>query len=67
MIDEDFNIWLIECNTNPSIVESAKYLEQLKRDDKKLRFCELNGIQLVEIYPKDVVSVDLFEEFGVIL
>jgi tubulin monoglycylase TTLL3/8 len=29
MIDEDFNIWLIECNTNPSIVESAKYLEQL--------------------------------------
>ena len=29
MIDEDFNLWLIECNTNPSIVESSKYLEQL--------------------------------------
>jgi hypothetical protein len=27
MIDEDFNLWLIECNTNPSIAESAKYLE----------------------------------------
>ena len=29
MIDEDFNVWLIECNTNPSLAESAKYLEQL--------------------------------------
>lgn len=29
MIDEDFNVWLIECNTNPSLAESAKYLELL--------------------------------------
>lgn len=29
MVDEDFNVWLIECNTNPSLAESAKYLEQL--------------------------------------
>ncbi len=44
-----------------------KYLEQLKRDDKKLRFCEINGITLVELYPEDVVCADLFEQFGVIL
>lgn len=29
MVDEDFNVWLIECNTNPSLAESAKYLEAL--------------------------------------
>jgi hypothetical protein len=44
-----------------------KYLEQLKRDDKKMRFCEVNGISLVEIYPNDLVSVELFESFGIIL
>ena len=30
-----------------------KYLEQLKRDQKKLDFCELNGIKLVEICLRD--------------
>jgi len=45
----------------------AKYLEQLKRDDKKMRFCEMNEICLVEIYPNDLVSTELFESFGVIL
>lgn len=44
-----------------------KYLEQLKRDDKKFRFCEINDIKLIEIYPQDVVSIELFESFGVIL
>ena len=44
-----------------------KYLEQLKRDDKKFRFCEINNINLVEIYPNDKICVDLFESFGVIL
>lgn len=44
-----------------------KYLEQLKRDDKKLRFCEINDINLVEIYPNDKICEDLFESFGVIL
>lgn len=44
-----------------------KYLEQLKRDDKKFRFCEINGITLVEIYPKDIIGEELFESFGVIL
>lgn len=45
----------------------SKYLEQLKRDDKKMRFCEVNGITLVEIYPTDIVSEEFFESFGVIL
>ena len=44
-----------------------KYLEQLKRDDKKFRFCEINKINLVEIYPNDKISIELFESFGVIL
>ena len=29
MIDEDFNVWLIEVNTNPSLAESSKYLQEL--------------------------------------
>jgi hypothetical protein len=44
-----------------------KYLEQLKRDDKKLRFCQINNINLVEIYPSDKICAELFESFGVIL
>jgi very-short-patch-repair endonuclease len=44
-----------------------KYLEQLKRDDKKMRFCEINEIKLVEIYPQDIIDKNLFESFGVIL
>jgi D-alanine-D-alanine ligase-like ATP-grasp enzyme len=29
MIDEDFNVWLIEVNTNPSLAESSLYLQEL--------------------------------------
>jgi hypothetical protein len=29
MIDEDFNVWLIEVNTNPSLAESSQYLKEL--------------------------------------
>jgi hypothetical protein len=29
MVDEDFNVWLIECNTNPSISETTPYLSKL--------------------------------------
>jgi tubulin monoglycylase TTLL3/8 len=29
MIDEDFNTWLIEVNTNPSLAESSNYLKEL--------------------------------------
>lgn len=43
------------------------YINQLKRDQDKLKFCELNDIQLVEIYDGDEVNEKLFETFGVIL
>lgn len=43
------------------------YINQLKRDQDKLKFCELNDIQLVEIYDGDEVNEKLFESFGVIL
>ena len=29
MVDEDLNVWLIECNTNPSLDESSEYLRKL--------------------------------------
>ena len=43
------------------------YLEQLKRDQIKLKFCEINDIQLVEIYEKDIVNSLLFKKFDVTL
>jgi len=43
------------------------YINQLKRDQDKLKFCELNDIQLVEIYDGDEVNEKLFKTFGVIL
>ena len=29
MIDEEFKVWFIECNTNPCIEESSKLLKKL--------------------------------------
>ena len=43
----------------------ANYLGQIKRDIKKINFCEINNIHLVEIYPNDKLSKELFETFGV--
>jgi hypothetical protein len=43
------------------------YLKQIKRDVSKIDFCELNKINLVEIYPSDILNKDLFEKFGVYL
>lgn len=45
----------------------ANYLSQIKRDVKKIEFCELNKIKLMEIYPNDVLSNELFEKFGIYL
>ena len=39
-----------------------QYLDQLKRDQKKLDFCELNDIKLVEIYTTDVINASLFTD-----
>ena len=41
------------------------YLNQLKRDRDKLKFCEINNIQLVEIYDGDKLDKSLFSNFGV--
>lgn len=43
------------------------YLDQLRRDDKKLKFCIANDITLIEIYPNDTINEKLFESFGIIL
>jgi len=43
------------------------YLEQLQRDQKKEKFCELNNITLVTIYQNDTIDINLFETQGVIL
>jgi|TARA_B110000305_G_scaffold164784_1_gene182255 hypothetical protein len=43
------------------------YINQLRRDQDKLKFCELNEIQLIEIYEEDILSKKLFENFGVSL
>jgi hypothetical protein len=45
----------------------GSYLKQIKRDVKKSDFCEINKIHLVEIYPTDSLSKELFEKFGVYL
>ena len=37
-----------------------KYLDQLKRDQKKLDFCEMNDIKMVEVYTKDEINASLF-------
>jgi hypothetical protein len=38
-----------------------KFLQQLKRDDKKYEFCEKNNLKLVEIYPTDQICLEFFE------
>jgi len=43
------------------------YLSQLHRDHKKYEFCNINNINLVEIYHNDELSIDLFKKFGVSL
>lgn len=45
----------------------SNFLSQIRRDNDKQKFCELNNIKLVEIYPNDEMSTDLFKSFGVIL
>jgi len=41
------------------------YLNQLKRDQDKLKSCEINDIQLVETYDADELGEKLFKNFGV--
>lgn len=42
------------------------YLFQMHRDDKKYRWCQINGITLIEIEPKDLpLTENFFEKIGV--
>ena len=43
------------------------FLKQLKRDSDKVKFCEINNINFIEIYPKDKVNKKFFEQFDVFL
>ena len=45
----------------------ANYLGQIKRDYKKIEFCELNKIKLIEIYPKDILSKEFFDKLEITL
>lgn len=40
----------------------SKFLDQIKRDSKKFKFCEINDIKLVEIFEDDFNLEDLIEE-----
>lgn len=42
-----------------------KFLQQLKRDHQKSEFCSRFGVKLVEIYPEDELTEELFKRFGV--
>jgi len=44
-----------------------KYSDQLKRDEKKLQFCELNKIKLAEVYPQDKITASLFDDQDIYL
>mgnify|MGYP003635854190 FL=1 len=39
-----------------------KYLDQLKRDQKKFDFCEINDIKLLEVYTTDEINASLFKD-----
>jgi hypothetical protein len=42
-----------------------KFLQQLRRDGDKMKFCEINKLAFVEIYPDDELSEELFKKQGV--
>lgn len=45
----------------------SQFVSQIRRDNEKLKFCKLNNIPMVEIYPKDEINEDLFYSFGITL
>ena len=44
-----------------------KYSDQLKRDEKKIDFCQANGIKLEEVYPQDEIKASLFKNQDIYL
>jgi len=49
------------------VPSKSTFLGQIRRDNMKQSFCEINRIVLVEVYPKDILSEELFKNFGAIL
>lgn len=43
------------------------YIDQLRRDKLKLEFCEINNINLIEIYYNDDFNESFFKKHGVTL
>ena len=39
----------------------ANFLRQIRRDDKKMDFCNINDIKFLQIYPDDKLSQEYFE------
>lgn len=45
----------------------SNFLGQIRRDTEKQKYCELNSIKLIEIYPKDEISLESFRSLGLII
>lgn len=43
------------------------FVNQLRRDQDKLNFCELNDISLIEIYEEKELTIDYFKSKGIVL
>ena len=43
------------------------FLDQLKRDEVKHKFCRLNDIHLIEIYDEKEINSEFFESHGIII
>ena len=43
------------------------YINQLRRDQNKLKFCEINNIHLVEIYNLKELTPSFFKKLGILL
>jgi len=43
------------------------YIAQLDRDNQKLKFCEINDIQLIEVYKEEELTESFFEKMGLVL
>lgn len=45
----------------------SNFVSQIRRDQQKIDFCELNNIKLIEIYSEKELTKKKFSEFGVYL
>lgn len=43
----------------------SNFVSQIRRDQQKIDFCELNDIKFIEIYSEKELNQETFEKFGV--